>query len=385
MTPLPTQPPTASPTTPIQASASPIATAPAFPPEALAIQATTQGWRPVPDQASVSHDQFQDVVWMGSRFVAIGAGSFVDSVDGVTWHRQSTPKRWQPVALAAGHGGVVAVGVIGTDLASWWSSDGLTWSVARRALRGVANDVADVATTPAGWIAVGSRLATVCASGCDPIRAYTWTSTDGLRWSRPATQPSLANAAFTSVTATREGSFVAAGRKGWVAAVWTSADGKTWTRRARKTFARATTNGLSPLLFGVATRDDTLVAVGMDDTQDIGGRVRAWWSTDGVTWTPATIQRPRDGQMFSATPTTHGFLAVGPSAAGPKGCGGGIWESTDGRAWRCIAQDRAIQGFGPSAAAASATVEVAVGLTDAGYDEESGAGFPGAIWWRPTP
>ena len=79
--------------------------------------------------------QFQDVVWTGTRFVAAGiglddAGVFLDSNDGVTWHRQA--KNGAGVAsirLAAGPHGVVAVG----SMTSWVSTDGLTWTAHRNA------------------------------------------------------------------------------------------------------------------------------------------------------------------------------------------------------------------------------------------------------------
>lgn len=88
------------------------------------------------------------------------------------------------------------------------------------------------------------------------------------------------------------------------------------------------------------------------------------------------------GQVFSVARVPSGLLATGPS--GGRSCLGGIWASGDGRTWRCVATDPAFDGFGPYAAAGSANVEVAVGLTSVGWDSTTGLGLPGAIWWRPV-
>ena len=381
--PTPTPSAMASPAPVVTASPSPAP--PTFPAKALAIPPTAKGWRPVPDQKAVRQVQLMDVVWTGSRFVAASWDGFLDSTDGISWHRQKNPGRWGPTALAAGPDGVVAVGRIGDRLASWHSMDGLTWATAQRALPAHSRDdttINDVVATPSGWLAVGGEAAGPCASECGWARAYAWRSTDGLHWTRAPDQASLKKAELTSVT--RAGDrFVAGGEKGSYAALWTSPDGVTWTRSSGASFGRASAGGLLPRIFAVAARSDTVVAVGADDAQDVGGRAHAWWSSDGKAWTAAKVQRPRDAVMQGVTATRQAFLAVGGSAA--YSCRGGIWESPDGRAWRCIARERAFKGFVAFAAAASDTVEIAVGITQAGYDENSAEAPPGAVWWRPTP
>ena len=102
---------------------------------------------------------------------------------------------------------------------------------------------------------------------------------------------------------------------------------------------------------------------------------------DGRTWTKGTGQRFLEGQAFSVNTTPSGFLATGPS--GSDSCRGGIWASTDGRAWACVASDPAFEGFGPYAAAGSPATEVVVGLGNG--SEPTDAGEPGIIWWRPVP
>jgi hypothetical protein len=118
--------------------------------------------------------------------------------------------------------------------------------------------------------------------------------------------------------------------------------------------------------------------------EDGGGVVMAWRSSDGHTWAPATVEGAEGGQVFSVAATTSGFLATGPS--GEPSCLGGVWSSTDGASWACEASDPGFEGFGPYAAAGSPTLDVVVGLTDAGCAETNCPnGLPGAIWWRPIP
>src|SRR5205814_7506992 len=111
--------------------------------------------------------------------------------------------------------------------------------------------------------------------------------------------------------------------------------------------------------------------------------VRAWASNSGQEWSKASVKNAVEGQVFSVAAVPNGFLATGPS--GEKSCLGGIWASTDGRAWRCDASAPAFKGFGPYAAAASDTVEVAVGLKSTAASDESPLGLPGAAWWRSVP
>jgi hypothetical protein len=78
--------------------------------------------------------------------------------------------------------------------------------------------------------------------------------------------------------------------------------------------------------------------------------------------------------------TPGGFVATGPS--GGESCLGGFWASANGHAWRCVASARRFAGFGPYAAASSGEVDVAVGTTSVGWDEDAGDGAPGAVWYR---
>jgi hypothetical protein len=351
-------------------------------------------------QASVLGAQFQDVAWAGSQFIAVGIavggvesdGVFLDSPDGQTW--RSLPvgaADGQPWQVAAGPHGIVAVGEIRGRQSSWASTDGLHWTWHRGAFSASLESdevatVRDVVATTDGWLAVG-RVDPVCAYDCGrtPIRALAWTSSDGITWEHVRRQASLVGGGMISVAAI-PGGFVAVGTAGGHAAIWLSTDGRTWSRVPDDPiFAPPPGSGQASYVDanGVASGHGTIVAVGIALLAGSDGApvVMAWRSDDGRSWTAATVEKPEGGQVFSVAATFDRFLATGPSRS--DSCLGGIWASTDGTAWRCEGA-AALAGFGPYAAAGSPTVEIAVGLTSAGWDEESELGLPGAVWWRPA-
>lgn len=362
-------------------------------PPASSSPSPIEDWHAAHGQPAVSGVQYQDVAWTGDRFVAIGraldGGSvFLDSADGRIWHRQTAldPESY-PSRLAVGPLGVVAVGDIAGRPTSWVSSDGLSWAVADPfpASRAGSNTVSvtDVVATDAGWLAVG-REDPACNTNCgnEPVRALVWASTDGLRWTPIGGQASFDGGGMATVTRGGPG-YVAAGSSRGDAAIWTSTDGDAWSRVPDDPMFGPDTDPSFPVaVFGLAAQEDVVVAVGMD-MSDGGGSVRAWWSADGQSWSKATVERSLHGQVFDVAATPEGFLATGPS--GETSCLGGIWASSAGRAWRCVASDPLLAGFGPYASAASSSVEVVVGLTSVGYDEDSPFGLPGAVWWRSLP
>lgn len=393
-------PPVASPTTALGTQTPSQTTVPATPTPAVtspATPSTADGWRPVPEQASVQGVQFQSVVWTGMRFVAMGlvlggGGAFLDSRGGLTWHLQTTCAGCSyPAHLASGPRGVVAVGAVDNRPASWFSPDGLRWTVHAGAfsMPAIGTDTFEVTAAVAtkdGWLALG-REDPACNMNCGlaPVRALAWTSSDGLHWSRVADQRSLGGAAMTGVTRGGPG-FVAVGLAGRHAAAWTTADGATWSRVPDAPLFHELPSAdpsLWTTMSAVAAGHGSVVAVGTEGNGGAHGpAARAWWSADGRTWVPAGGEGFASGgeidvRIESVTPTSAGFLAVGVSTGA---CRPGLWASTDGRAWQCVASGPAFTGFRPYAAAASPSVEVAVGLTSVA--DPSPNGLPGAVWRR---
>lgn len=346
------------------ASPSPIPTPVPTPSDSPPRPLTASAWKEVPSQASVRGVQLLDVVWTGTRFIAVGSDAVLDSTDGVRWHRQKSRWTGGDAHLAAGPVGVVAVDATG----SWTSRDGLSWVAHPKAFR-VANigsdsvDVTDVVATSGGWIAVGSQDPP-CSFDCrDHTRALVWTSDDGAHWTRVPDQKAFAGGGMETVARTTNG-FIAAGGGASNAAIWTSPDGQAWSRVPDSKMFHGP-DGSSLDATGVSVRGTDIAVVGLVGYSDPPS-ARAWWSSDGETWSKAPVEKGKSGQMFSVAATIDGFLAAGPS--GGDSCLGGIWASTDGHAWRCDAPQRRFAGFGPYAIAASDTVEVAVGLSDGGDD-----------------
>jgi hypothetical protein len=358
------------------------------------------GWLAAPSQAAVDRVQYQDVVWTGTRFIATGrdlgaGGVFLDSSDGRTWHRQApVSASVLPMRLAAGPRGVIAVGLIDDRPATWTSADGLTWAAttAPFAMTKAGTDtisITGVSAAADGWIAVG-REDPACNTNCglEPVRALVWISGDGIHWTRVSDQASLAGAAMTAVARGGPG-FVAVGLAGIRAAAWTSSDGAIWSRvpdAASFHELPGTDPALWTSMTGIAAGHAIIVGVGLDGNGGAHGPSgRAWWSADGTTWATADGEDFVSGgeidvRLTSVAVTPEGYLAGGFSTGR---CTGGLWASTDGRAWRCVARDGAFGGFSPYGVAASPSIEVAVGL--ALVPNPSPDGLPGAVWTRSVP
>jgi len=200
---------------------------------------------------------------------------------------------------------------------------------------------ANVVATDAGWLAVGHEDP-LCQINCGlaPIRALVWTSTDGLHWTRIPDQAAFRKAGMDGWRSfAGAAGFVAAGTASGHAAFWSSADGTLWSRVADAPTFHAHQGADGEWwagAMGVAANQNAVVLVGMDGA--LGGgdsSVRAWWSADGQSWTPATVERADFGQVFDVT--RHAVRVPGNRPSGIDSCTGGIWRSADGRAWTCDA------------------------------------------------
>jgi hypothetical protein len=359
---------------------------------------TANGWQQVPGQVALTTMQATVAVWTGQRFLAAGmlddgSTGILDSTDGQTWHSQAGFGPGSRVfKISAGPAGVLAVGAQDADARSWFSTDGLTWKAApdSAALRpGKDNSIQmeGATSTPTGWLAVGQEEVS-CVVDCGSwaaVRADVWSSVDGLHWTREPVTSALANAGMTGVVRGGPGYVAVGGASNGAAqvdglshaVVWTSTDGRAWLRIKDAPIFHATA-GIDPRLdvsaSSIATDGSHLVAVGEGASQDLTAAI-AWWSDDGRTWQRGTGERFQYGQLWQVASVPGGFLGAGPS--GPDSCLGGIWSSTDGRAWSCIAADPPFDSSVATDAAASPTLELVVG-----YNPDGGASI---FWTRPVP
>ena len=376
-----------SPTTAASVAVSPTATSGPAPTASKA----PAGWLAAPVQPSLSDLEVRDLIWTGTRFV--GAGSdprdrvvILDSSDGLTWHRQlPLGPGGGPVSLAAGPGGVVAVGgrIEGSNGAvhqvSWFSPSGLAWKAYTDTFRTASGarsrgSVLDVVATLTGWLAVGGHDPS-CTDPCNPDRAVVWTSTNGTDWTE-IPDASVLHTGFMETIARDGSGFVAIGQAtepGF--RIWTSPDGLAWSSVP----GDATFGGAS--LTGVAVHGGVAVVVGATDNADLTGFLgQAWWSSSGGPWMRAAIEGVTDLPIVAATP--DGFLATGGLTGG---CLGGIWSSTDGRAWVCDAPAAGFDGLQPVVVAAADSIEVAITAWHGGNTPGIEATPPpgvGAIWYR---
>jgi hypothetical protein len=353
-------------------------------------------WETVPLPPALDGVHLGVVAWTGQRFLAAGVKDdalvVADSADGLGWNLQPPlPTRGGQDRLgtiqgiAAGPRGVVIVGSITgvgrTGTAAWHSPDGLGWTLAPEppgleADRGGAVTVDAVAAGEDGWLAVGEENPTDVECVACWISAITWTSQDGLHWTRSAEGGDLAEAALTGVTAVGGPGYMGVGtaldREPWQGAeglalhavVWTSPDGRSWTRVPDADLFHDASGVNAP---AVALSGGRLVAVGWTraEEQDMTSSI-AWWSDDGRAWSRVLALRPAPGPTGGVLAVRDGFMAVGTRAAsGPGACPAGIWASSDGMAWSCAVASTDIVGFVASGIAASPDTVVVVGSGEA--------------------
>lgn len=177
----------------------------------------------------------QRVVTVGQYADGIGTATFGYSTDGgQTWQAGTAPAPEQAVSEFASDVAVrstaqglawVATGTSGTHLASWTSSDGISWQrhliePAVADLR--TDDLTDLVASPAGFFAVGRS---VDAAGDDHPRV--WRSPDGVAW----TAQHLSGLGTVNGLAARGKTLVALGSTDDDVRVWRSLDtGGTWAR-----------------------------------------------------------------------------------------------------------------------------------------------------------
>jgi hypothetical protein len=218
----------------------------------------------------------------------------------------------------------------------WSSPDGISW--ARIEPRDVfaAAEVDHVATS-------GSRIVAFGTSHAEPQSAepetLVWLSDDGLSWRR-------SDVAGSSLTSSFRPAGVAGGPSGFLAwglspsgiqHVAVSADGETWTDVGfADAFPGTVVGGIAPWREGWAAVGSEAVEQGPDLGAEVG-RAAAWYSADGVQWSPASadglaLERPLAG--------AYGLLAIGAGSE-CRACVGPpmLWHSDDGRSWQSIGLD----------------------------------------------
>ena len=327
---------------------------------------TSARWEQIADLEAFHGLQLVEVTWTGARFVASSGDFMLDSPDGRTWHRGQPIRSFGFPEFAVGPGGTVAV----SDDTSWFSADGLAWTPARRTKHSAPR-------TAASWPWQGWSRPTT--GGSRSARTARMLLRLRPRWLRPR---GLAlgrrdHLGPRSDHGPRRRGKVYRRRahRQRICRRWRRGGG---TKDPRRGLVVGRRRDLEPVpdstVFGappdvaprwvgmtdVVAASDVVVAVGQAFTQDVGGSALAWYSIDGgATWQRAVGERFVGGQLFAAAAIPSGFVATGPS--GRTSCWGGIWLSSDGASWDCVAEDRSFNKFAAYAGAASPTTLVVVG------------------------
>jgi hypothetical protein len=280
---------------------------------------------------------------------AVSTTTVWSSTDGTTWTQLSAPgafgidgRRFVAQGISDdGQGGLV---VIGNNLGSsptdviataWHSRDGRAWTLMQVDSGGGQEMIAGVASRPGAVVAAGNGVA--------------WLSTDGSTWTAQVLPGAVtASSTFTPrAVGSWDGGFVIVGlsngAKTTTSAVWYSSTGRDWKQAA--------TSLAGFDVRGIAALGDTIVAVGIDLSDNAPALAASWFSTDGATWVKSTA--PTDlatvaldgvaamgGSLiaFGAPPpaTTSPAASAGPTLPGSTPVPAAaelVWVSENGRDW----------------------------------------------------
>jgi hypothetical protein len=244
--------------------------------------------------AAIDLAAFNEIVYAGGRFVAVGFYETATSIDGVVWTSSAqVPSLIQSVVYAGNQ--YVAVGSDGNSVGTVLTSpDGLDWTIVQSA-----HSIRRLARSDADGRLVGAGLSHIARRSSD----------DGATWSFAQLGPTVNdNYLFLDLAwSPSAAAFVAHVQVAANQFAYTSTDGASWTRR-----------GSMPCNGALAASPTRLVNVGFSI---VGSCVSV--SNDGNTWTATAA--PSTNSMAGVFWTGSQFVGVGSN--------GLIATSPDGIAW----------------------------------------------------
>ncbi len=196
-------------------------------------------WTKAPSQAGLGGAIFHGIAAGSAAFVAIGdsegGGPTVwTSTDGLHWGPVLVKSVFpfdlsEATGIATTPRGLVIVGRIGEEAATWSSPDGRTWTVHSPLPRG-SGFFNGIAGGPAGFVSLVGRPSAGIEVAPGDFRAPVtpWTSADGVTWQAGPSSPALFGSYGSIVGA--PGGYVAVGTIDPTGTehLWTSTDGTTW-------------------------------------------------------------------------------------------------------------------------------------------------------------
>ena len=206
------------------------------------------------------------------------------------------------------------------------SSDGTTW----RSSSGITHDLAGVsavqaASSPHGYVITGTVA--------EPGGAYSrdvWWSPDLVSWTKARDVNDTGGSSRVLAVAAGPAGFVSAGSHDKLPAVWTSSDGRTWTAAS----IPLPTGATAGVIQQVAVNGSHAVALGQQTTAH-GVQPLAERSDDGgKTWQPVPFTAPGPGVSFTAlTASGGGFTAAARFGSSGGTTAAAVWTSADGTSW----------------------------------------------------
>ncbi|HET7395271.1 MAG TPA: hypothetical protein VFK12_02405 [Gammaproteobacteria bacterium] len=282
-----------------------------------------QSWQraSLPSEASV---YYNDVIWDGSQFIAVGDG-VITSVDGKTWIVRYAPdpdNEWS--AVTYGKGIYLVVGDAGSSVLR--STNGHSWTPVSSGLAAPnstsGSSLTGVASDGSQFVAIGYNY-TVAADGTEnQSTGIIITSPDGTTWTPQSVPPSDSTLVFIGW-----GNNAAWGNGTWVVggggAVYTSTDGVTWVSHDLSNFY---TDNSAPIwiMSRIAFVNGKFVGAGFD-TANYAAVVT---SDDGVTWVGHKLA-PRGASLLFGTAAieySSGRYIVGGYT--------GVFSSVDAVNWK---------------------------------------------------
>jgi len=110
--------------------------------------------------------------------------------------------------------------------------------------------------------------------------------------------------------------------------IWATADGLAWTKVSDIDALKAAGTDRPELMATAPNGRGGAVVVGSEQTPDGADRTAAWWTADGKTWANASVAGPA-GRMYGVASRPDGLVAVGITYSGVDAVAA-AWRSTDG-------------------------------------------------------
>ena len=202
-------------------------------------------------------------------------------------------------------------------LGTWVSRDGRAWVQLPAATFGLDDPSHNTSVTGGTACGSGVLVASEDANGNGTL----WFSTDGLNWRQDALPGTLKQVRPTTFIAGSPAGAVIAGESGPALDVTT--DCSTWRRVDLSGPASTQISALAVFGTGYVALDAS--------SQAPGSQPRAWWSSDGITWSVANV-KVAPGDDFESVWTGVSGLLAESHLGGAPGLDS-LWSSTDGHAW----------------------------------------------------